>query len=301
MRWFTKTFSASRSGDDDWDLDESEELFTNTEQEATTSTPPESSSTSSSQSSPNRPQPTENKKGKTETGAKPKTKIEKFGEKLLKPFKPNSGGYQSGPPSGTRDTQYQKPAVNKTKKAAYHVRMKKYFCALKPRKFGYRVLGYNSGTNSPLLPKADEVKAIAIAKELFGCLIEHLAPALREYIVNNGMEPYTNSSTDGYRYLKTLIKRCRGNHLSFGGTKGPELNQLKKAMEGRNALCHGDLPLILAEWDNFLHAWIEVSNLVNDPVAAENMRHLHDRLVASDESSQIPTTPGDEEDSRENH
>lgn len=96
------------------------------------------------------------------------------------------------------------------------------------------------------------IEILILSRRLFQCLTKYLAPALR--VVANGMEPHSNSSTDGYRYLKTtMIKRCKnGKRLSSRGTKEPTFSQLETAMKGRNALCHCDLPVILEEWDSFL-------------------------------------------------
>ena len=218
---------------------------------------------------------------KKETDAK--TNMKQLRKKIMKPFqsKPHGDNKSMAQPGTSEHEEGGKLANKATGNIPFRIRMKQYFCSLKPRNIGYRISGYNSGKGSPLLTDADEAKAIAIAISMFQCLTQYLAPALRDYTVANGMESYSNSSTDVYRYLKTMIKRCKNNGkcLTFGGTKGPTLDQLEKAMRGRNALCHVDLPVILADWDSFMHAWIEVSDMVNNPAAAESIRNVHDKLV----------------------
>ena len=227
---------------------------------------------------------------KKETDAK--TNMKQLRKKIMKPFqnKPHGDNKSIAQPATPEHEQGGKLEKNATANVPFRIRMKQYFCSLKPRNILYRISGYNLGKGSPLLTDADEAKAIAIAILMFQCLTEYLAPALRDYVVANGMESYRNSSTDVYRYLKTIIKRCKNNGkcLNFGGIKGPDLSQLETAMRGRNALCHVDLPAILADWDSFMHSWIEVTDMVNNPAAAEKIRNVHDRLVnVANENKQV--------------
>jgi hypothetical protein len=173
----------------------------------------------------------------------------------------------------------------KTSKLTYfQAQFKKYVCSFKSQIY--------SGQNQTLMSEAEEAKAIMFAIQLFICLTQFLAPALREFLATKKLLP-RNSTIDGYKYLKTMLKMSKqnANFLSPGGGKGLDLQYVQTAFNGRNAVCHGVLPDILAEWHKFLHSWIELCYLINAPEAAKAIKLVHDRLIAEEEQNNPKSPP----------
>ncbi|EFX88402.1 hypothetical protein DAPPUDRAFT_311360 [Daphnia pulex] len=178
-----------------------------------------------------------------------------------------------------------KESNQKTSKLTYfQAQFKKYVCSFKSQIY--------SGQNQTLMSEAEEAKAIMFAIQLFICLTQFLAPALREFLATKKLLP-RNSTIDGYKYLKTMLKMSKqnANFLSPGGGKGLDLQYVQTAFNGRNAVCHGVLPDILAEWHKFLHSWIELCYLINAPEAAKAIKLVHDRLIAEEEQNNPKSPP----------
>jgi hypothetical protein len=205
---------------------------------------------------------------------------------------PNSkvgAGVDSSQFSPTQSTQQPEDKTEesnqKTSKLTYfQAQFKKYVCSFKSQIY--------SGQNQTLMSEAEEAKAIMFAIQLFICLTQFLAPALREFLATKKLLP-RNSTIDGYKYLKTMLKMSKqnANFLSPGGGKGLDLQYVQTAFNGRNAVCHGVLPDILAEWHKFLHSWIELCYLINAPEAAKAIKLVHDRLIAEEEKNNPKSPP----------
>jgi hypothetical protein len=231
-----------------------------------------------------------------EAETKPDEKITSVGvSQLFKSFQsklPNSkngAGVDSPQFLPTQSTQQPEDKTEesnqKTSKLTYfQAQFKKYVCSFKSQIY--------SGQNQTLMSEAEEAKAIMFAIQLFICLTQFLAPALREFLATKKLLP-RNSTIDGYKYLKTMLKMSKqnANFLSPGGGKGLDLQYVQTAFNGRNAVCHGVLPDILAEWHKFLHSWIELCYLINAPEAAKAIKLVHDRLIAEEEQNNPKSPP----------
>ncbi|KAI9563316.1 hypothetical protein GHT06_010774 [Daphnia sinensis] len=230
--------------------------------------------------------PTEAKPRKEPTPRTPKQAGKNtFGTKLTFGKKPNSKGKdikENGTPNSSSE-QPGKSANNpgiaqtdiKSKLSKFQAHFEKYLCSFKTRKYEW--------DHTTLMSEAEEAKATHFAVELFACLTESLAPALREFLASKGLHP-RNSIIDGYQYLKIMKNECKKNadFLSEGGANGLPLQHLETAHKGRNCVCHGALPEILKEWHIFLHSWIEILNIINAPAAAEKIKKVHDRLTSAE-------------------
>lgn len=233
-----------------------------------------------------------------EAETKPDERITSVGvSQLFKSFQsklPNSKVGETGVESPQFSPNHPKPAKQseeatesnpKTSKLTYfQAQFKKYVCSFKSQIY--------SGQNQKLMSEAEEAKAIMFAIQLFICLTQFLAPALREFLATKKLLP-RNSTIDGYKYLKTMLKMSKqnANFLSPGGGKGLDLQYVQTAFNGRNAVCHGVLPDILAEWHTFLHSWIELCYLINAPEAAKAIKLVHDRLIAEEEQNNPKSPP----------
>lgn len=232
-----------------------------------------------------------------EAETKPDEKITSVGvSQLFKSFQsklPNSkvGAGVKSPqfspnhPKPAKQSEEETESNPKTSKLTYfQAQFKKYVCTFKSRIY--------SGQNQTLMSEAEEAKAIMFTIQLFICLTQFLAPALREFLATKKLLP-RNSTIDGYKYLKTMLKMSKqnANFLSPGGGKGLDLQYVQTAFNGRNAVCHGVLPDILAEWHKFLHSWIELCYLINAPEAAKAIKLVHDRLIAEEEKNSPQSRP----------
>lgn len=143
------------------------------------------------------------------------------------------------------------------------------------------------------LSPEEEAIAITIAKVLFNALTSFLAPSLRKFLSAHGSVK-NNSTIDGYLYLKTLIKTYKKNSYLFvaSGQTESQSQVLQKAMNARNAICHGDLHDILTEWEAFFVSWIQVCTLVNDPVNAAEIQKVLDNLRATMDGSTTSSNSG---------
>lgn len=130
------------------------------------------------------------------------------------------------------------------------------------------------------LTAEEEAIAIGITNESFNVMTSFLAPTLREFLDSRGLIK-RRSTIDCYLYLKTLIKAYKNNKNLFTPNIGASQKQLlKDAMEGRNAICHGDLHDILTKWEVFLKAWIDVSILIGNSTAAGEIEKVLTHLQA---------------------
>ena len=69
----------------------------------------------------------------------------------------------------------------------------------------------------------------------------------------------------------------RQNLQNFLITNGKSKTAVKKnildAIEGRNAICHSNLPLILNNWRGYLNSWVEVCLMIGSSQTASEIRH----------------------------
>lgn len=131
--------------------------------------------------------------------------------------------------------------------------------------------------NQQMTPE-EEAIAITLTNELFSTMTSNLAPALRDFLDSKNLIK-RSSTIDAYLYMKTLIKTYKRNSQLFATSdETSQSKMLQKAMNGRNAICHGDLHDILSEWEAFLTSWIKVSILMNNPTSADEIGKVLDNL-----------------------
>lgn len=146
-------------------------------------------------------------------------------------------------------------------------KVKKVCCSIIPRKAA-------ASGSGKLLTEADELKAKYISLELHLCFIMHFAIALRQYIGNSNI-------SDGYHYLNLLAERWRRdkNFLADKDSREKIFSHIDMAKRGRNQLYHDNLGAVLNEWDTFLHAWIEVAELINASSSKGEMDIAYKRIT----------------------
>lgn len=209
-------------------------------------------------------------------GKKPNTKVGDIKDETPKSLSELPGNSVKNPGKAETDIR--------SKLSKFQAQFEKYLCSFKTRKYDW--------DNNTLMSEAEEAKAAHFAIELFACLTESLAPALREFLASKSLHPH-NSVIDAYQYLKIMKNECKKNvnFLSEDGANGLHLQHLETAHKGRNCVCHGALPEILKEWHVFLHSWIEILNIIKAPAAAEKIKNVHDRLIAEETQNNTENLP----------
>lgn len=135
-----------------------------------------------------------------------------------------------------------------------------------------------------LLSAAEEERAIYIEKVLRRCLMEHIGPALRTFLVSKSIVQQ-DSHIDISTFLKTITRKYRNDqsflHTPNDQTHASMLKQLQWGAEGRNAVAHGNKPHILYEWQVYLDSWKDILTSINQTDAANKIKDTLETMVAN--------------------
>lgn len=129
------------------------------------------------------------------------------------------------------------------------------------------------------LTKGDEAKAIYIGRHMFRCVIL-LKSSLKSFLNSWGLDPRCEDTSE---YLKKLMdyNETIPNFISLTpGQITADNTTIKNAISARNAVCHGNLPVLFREWEAFIHALIEVTIMIGDMTLCTEFRRVLNHLTS---------------------
>lgn len=139
----------------------------------------------------------------------------------------------------------------------------------------------------------DEQSAFGLSLILYSCLARHVGPSLRNFLVEQ--KQITSTDLDVYQNLKHIIDKQRSDskYLAKDASQRTDSVMLKVAMDGRNYTCHGKFSKVSMLWKMYLQSWVDLMNVINAKVAAEEIQEILDTIVVSEKNAlQIqPTLP----------
>ncbi len=131
------------------------------------------------------------------------------------------------------------------------------------------------------LTRGQEKKAILITKNLARALFL-LKRELTQFLKSWGLASCKRQDTS--TILKKMIDYNQQIPNFFATTRGRvEVDRatLLKAINGRNTVFHGNLPVVWRHWQQFLRAWIKVANMVEAKSLAKKLRKMMKILLSS--------------------
>lgn len=123
------------------------------------------------------------------------------------------------------------------------------------------------------LSEKDERNTGPVAYELFIALTEYLTPAVVRYLRKKGIETHSGPDYDCSQLLYKLIDEVERDK-NFLYTE-VSVVQLKRAIQGRNNICHINLPAIFRTWESTIFQWIRICEGFRDTHAATNIRAVY--------------------------
>lgn len=126
------------------------------------------------------------------------------------------------------------------------------------------------------ISKSKERKAKYLAKNLFRCL-RFLSASMRKCLISRGLlSGKSSAKKDSQACLKIIEQKWNLTKFLFrNGQSNKMVNTtIRNAIDGRNCVCHNNLPQIYSEWDKFLDSWIGIGKLVNDPKVATKLKRI---------------------------
>ena len=124
------------------------------------------------------------------------------------------------------------------------------------------------------LTETDEAEAKRLAKKIFPFLIM-MSGDLERFLGSHGLLTKKNKIVkDSQGFLYAIKKRQNQPNflITNGKSKTAVKKNISKAIEGRNAICHSNLPLILNNWRVYLNSWVEVCLMIGSSQTASEIR-----------------------------
>ncbi|EFX83383.1 hypothetical protein DAPPUDRAFT_100743 [Daphnia pulex] len=123
------------------------------------------------------------------------------------------------------------------------------------------------------LTRAQYLKAIRIKLALYKCMVKHLGPALRSEHLRRKGAVRTNSEIDCQNLLFDLLEEWLLQPQHADMTTNVKI--IETAKDGRNIVCHANLPLILTDWEATLLSWEKVCRLITNVNTANTIRDVY--------------------------
>jgi hypothetical protein len=120
----------------------------------------------------------------------------------------------------------------------------------------------------------DENEAKRLAKKIFPYLIE-MSGDLERFLGSHGLLTKKNKIVkDAQGFLKAIKKRQNLQNflITNGKSKTAVKRNILKAIEGRNMICHSNLPEVLKNWRVYMNSWVEVCLMIGSNQTASNIR-----------------------------
>lgn len=123
------------------------------------------------------------------------------------------------------------------------------------------------------LTRAQYLKAIRIKLALYKCMVKNLGPALRSEHLGRKGAIRTNSEIDCQNLLFDLLEEwlLQPTHPDMA----TNVQIIETAKDGRNIVCHADLPLILTDWEATLLSWEKVCRLISNVNTANTIHDVY--------------------------
>lgn len=118
----------------------------------------------------------------------------------------------------------------------------------------------------------EEEDALTIQSELNKAMGNLLGPALRTFLDDEDVVPFS-SKIDVAFYLNEM-KRELMNGANFLPFSDEEKTFLQVAIDGRNAIAHFNLGLILANWRRYVNAFKKVCYWIGKPRSSSRLEDL---------------------------
>ena len=112
------------------------------------------------------------------------------------------------------------------------------------------------------LSREQYIKAIKIKMRLYRCMTKILCPSLRD---------------------EWELMTQHPDHLD-------NVQNLRTAKDGRNAVSHADLIAILNNWESYFASWIKVCKLISTSNAASEIQAVYDRIKSENPKRRIQTS-----------
>ena len=138
------------------------------------------------------------------------------------------------------------------------------------------------------LSREQYIKAIKIKMRLYRCMTNILCPSLRDYYLQKNNQTQLNSELDAQNLLFDLLDEWElmtqhPDHLD-------NVQNLRTAKDGRNAVSHADLIAILNNWESYLASWIKVCKVISTSNAASEIQAVYDRIKSESPKRRIQTS-----------
>jgi hypothetical protein len=131
------------------------------------------------------------------------------------------------------------------------------------------------------LTQSQEKKAVLITRHLARAIFL-LKIELTQFLKTWGLAPRKHLDTS--MILNKMIDYNKQIPNFFATTRRRvevDSATLLKAISGRNAVFHGNLPVVKRDWQKFIRAWIKVANMVGAKSLAKNLRKMMKSLLSS--------------------
>lgn len=124
---------------------------------------------------------------------------------------------------------------------------------------------------------------------MFVTLLRHLSPAMGRYAAGHrrGRRQHHQASIridedpkKQFRILQRMKRRPAGKEKKKI-LSGISWNQLRRAAEARNAVCHRDRAMLLSRWQKYYAAWISLAEAMGDRTAARKIKRDFSKLQKS--------------------
>lgn len=129
------------------------------------------------------------------------------------------------------------------------------------------------------LTKDEEKTVIYIIRHMYRGMVL-MKTALKSFFKFWGLAPRCKDTSE-YLYKLIDYNEIIPNFISLTPSQIPVDNEtIKKAISARNAICHGNLPVIYRKWEEFLSALIDVTIMIGDFSLCTEFRRVQSHLTS---------------------
>jgi hypothetical protein len=137
------------------------------------------------------------------------------------------------------------------------------------------------------LSRAQYIKAIRIQMALYRSMVKNFGPALRDENHIRTGKARADSEMDVQNLLFDLLEIWLQKPQQDPDTAA-NVKILETAKDGRNMICHSNLPLLLTDWKGVLLSWQQVATLISNVETAKAIRDYHMKLKTEIDLPSIP-------------
>jgi hypothetical protein len=137
------------------------------------------------------------------------------------------------------------------------------------------------------LSRAQYVKAIRIQMALYRSMVKNFGPALRDENHIRTGKARADSEMDVQNLLFDLLEIWLQKPQQDPDTAA-NVRILETAKDGRNMICHSNLPLLLTDWEGVLLSWQQVATLISNVETAKAIRDYRMKLKTEIDLPSIP-------------